>query len=884
MYGFPSNFKIRTVNSLLRLQKTALLRSRHNRRLLRCSQAFIAFSASIFLAASYLILTAPANAVVSGKSQTNLNSMPFVGYYHAKVGIYFPWFSRDPEWCGATLIEANKAITAAHCVDGWNPGQMTVTFGRAAINGSGGQQRGVSKVVLAPNYQKSTHTPDYAILYLNRPIENVILPVVSPACSSWGPGSTMSVIGWGQSGRNGNGKPPENRAQLATVTYIGSDTDLSYVNERIDFKAAQSGTLQFGDSGSGLFYLDSAGRYELLGDLHAISLPATDDSQRTDAFTRLDIDSTNYPDFAQYIDTENSGEPSAPIGLTATPASNGLHISWNPPPSPACPDAAVTGYNVHIVGGGLDHVVQLQAYQTSWNIPNLKNGTKYIVYVAAVNKAGVGQTASITGTPQASSPPAIATTNLPDGYVGQEYSQELVTTDQRAGTWSVSTGSLPGGLTLSGSTIQGIPTTAGAFSFTVAFTDAQGQSASEQLSITVSPTAVSSWTPVEGGIPANASSNPYSSAGTGVSCPTASSCTAVGIYNLLTGTSVSSTAELLTESGGAWTATQAPLPPNAQTPASGVYSDAGLNGISCSSSSSCVADGTYVDTTGNSQGMLLTLAGGSWTAVQAPLPADASTTNPGASLNGISCASASSCIAVGTYNDSTNKAHALLLTLNGGSWTAAAAPIPANSPDNQGDLFGISCSSPSACTAVGNYSDSAGHSQGALLTLAGTAWTAAEAPLPADAATNPFTALSAVSCSSAATCVAAGDYYGPSSSGASGLLLTLSNGSWTAVTAPLPPGTSGTPAVRLSGVSCPTSSACVAGGYYSSNVNVDHGELLTLSNGSWSTINAPAPTNAGATIISRGFAVSCPSTSKCTATGQYSGSDGNDSLFLTGPA
>ena len=632
-----------------------------------------------------------------------------------------------------------------------------------------------------------------------------------------------------------------------------------------------------GDSGGPLFARTSSGSLVELGSVVETDKDCRFFCSQYDIFSNL-----SNPSVSQWL-TSLVSVPEAPENLSASSIPRGVHLNWAPPADPG--DSPVTGYLVEWTNDRGYQARILSADRLSIDISGLTPGTRYTFSVSAVNSYGHGMDARTTGVAgTAIAPPVIATTSLPDGNVGQTYSQGLATTDNRAGTWSVSAGNLPEGLALSGSTIQGNPTTAGIYSFTVTFTDSQSQSANTQLSITINPITVSPWTAVEGGIPANASSNPYSSAGTGVSCPTASSCTAVGIYNLLTGTSVSSTAELLTQSGGAWTATQAPLPPNAQTPASGVYSDAGLNGISCSSSSSCVADGTYVDTTGNSQGMLLTLAGGSWTAAEAPLPADASTSNPGVSLNGISCASASACIAVGTYNDSANKAHALLLTLNGGSWTAAAAPMPANSPNNQGDLFGISCSSPSACVAVGNYSDSAGHSQGALLTLAGTAWTAAEAPLPADAAANPFTALSAVSCSSAATCVAAGDYYGPSSSGASGLLLTLSNGSWTAVTAPLPSGTSGTPAVRLSGVSCPTSSACVAGGYYSPNVNVDHGELLTLSNGSWSAISAPAPANAGATIISRGFAVSCPSTSKCTATGQYSGDDGNETLFLTGPA
>jgi hypothetical protein len=182
----------------------------------------------------------------------------------------------------------------------------------------------------------------------------------------------MTVIGWGASGRaQDNGSNPENTAQLAAVNYAGSDDDLSYVNEDINFQATQSGTLQFGDSGDGLFYLDPAGRYELLGVLHDISRQTGQGVQRVDAFTRLDANSSNYPNFSEYIDTESAGEPAAPGGLTATSIARGVHVSWNPPSAPNCAAAAVTGYNVHIQGGAVDKVVQLPAGQISHNFLNL---------------------------------------------------------------------------------------------------------------------------------------------------------------------------------------------------------------------------------------------------------------------------------------------------------------------------------------------------------------------------------------------------------------------------------------------------------------------------------------------------------------------------------
>ncbi len=111
--------------------------------------------------------------------------------------------------------------------------------------------------------------------------------------------------------------------------------------------------------------------------------------------------------------------------------------------------------------------------------------------------------AADSGTPQqiaskalsisiATAPLSVATTGLPNGVVGQSYSNAML---QSAGgnppvTWSISAGSLPAGLTLNASTgaISGTPTTAGTTTFTVMATDSStptAQTATKQLSIQV---------------------------------------------------------------------------------------------------------------------------------------------------------------------------------------------------------------------------------------------------------------------------------------------------------------------------------------------------------------------------------------------------------------
>jgi hypothetical protein len=90
-----------------------------------------------------------------------------------------------------------------------------------------------------------------------------------------------------------------------------------------------------------------------------------------------------------------------------------------------------------------------------------------------------------------STPPSITTTSLPIGTVGQAYSVQLSATGGTSPyTWSVSSGSLPAGLSLSPSgLIAGPPTTAGTPTFTATVSDASSQTASRNFTLTIGSVA-----------------------------------------------------------------------------------------------------------------------------------------------------------------------------------------------------------------------------------------------------------------------------------------------------------------------------------------------------------------------------------------------------------
>jgi hypothetical protein len=349
-----------------------------------------------------------------------------------------------------------------------------------------------------------------------------------------------------------------------------------------------------------------------------------------------------------------------------------------------------------------------------------------------------------------------------------------------------------------------------------------------------------------------------------------------GVIALLISASPSALAA--TDGGAAsaakWTATKAPLPANAD------HTYAQLNSVACPSTSKCIAIGDYTGSAGM-QGLLLTKSSSGWAAAEAPLPAGAAA-DPYVSLNSINCFSASVCAALGSYTDSSGNTQSLLLTTSGSSWKAAKAPIPSDpsgSPD--GSLSAVHCSSATSCLAAGSYYDSAGDWEGLLISGFGKTWTAAQAPVPSGAEANPYTQPEAVTCTgSTGGCVVVGTY--DTSNGSAGLLLTGSGSSWTATEAPLPANARGTyPDPDLTAVRCLSPSSCTAaGGYYDTSYD-RYGLLVTGSGTSWAATQAPQPPNANKTSPDSWLSsVTCPGPTACVAPGGYYTTGGVDAAML----
>ncbi len=125
----------------------------------------------------------------------------------------------------------------------------------------------------------------------------------------------------------------------------------------------------------------------------------------------------------------------------------------------------------------------------SATIPPQANGATVNFTIAATGTGGAGTTTSSTTSYTVAPAPTITTASpLPNGSTTGSYSQTFAATGG-SGTgyaWSLFSGSLPNGLTLSsGGVLSGTPTQAGNFNFTIEVTDSANRSATKAFGLTI---------------------------------------------------------------------------------------------------------------------------------------------------------------------------------------------------------------------------------------------------------------------------------------------------------------------------------------------------------------------------------------------------------------
>jgi len=245
-----------------------------------------------------------------------------------------------------------------------------------------------------------------------------------------------------------------------------------------------------------------------------------------------------------------------------------------------------------------------------------------------------------------------------------------------------------------------------------------------------------------------------------------------------------------------------------------------------------------------------------------------------ASLSAVSCATATTCVAVGTYNQLPMVAFEVQ-----GRWDRARAIVlPGNAARGSarsGYPSAVACDPRARCTLVGTYTTAAGR---------GRSFRAAAVVVGSDAELSPGEALpfselqsslgagpegvslGGLSCSGPLRCTAVGSASVRNGSTSVPVVETEVRGTWAApVAAPLPPTVAPRTAVAwLSGLACPTLATCVAVGGIQTAAGGDARALVdVLAAGHWHS-STPPPV---AQVLKQ---VSCAGDRYCVAVGVVS--------------
>lgn len=260
--------------------------------------------------------------------------------------------------------------------------------------------------------------------------------------------------------------------------------------------------------------------------------------------------------------------------------------------------------------------------------------------------------------------------------------------------------------------------------------------------------------------------------------------------------------------------------------------NAQLNGVSCSALNACTAVGV------SSGGKTLAER---WNGVRWQLQSTPNPASPGQDLLAVACPRATDCIAVGSTDESLRT---LIEQWNGRTWRIQVAAT-----GRPGELNAVSCSSPSACTAVGSVPFN-----GVLAERwNGRTWTTEKVVSP----TND-SGLNGVSCPTATDCTAVGS----TAVGGGTFAEQWTAGRWKLQATKSPSGFS-----SLDAVSCSSPGACTATGYFQTAQALKQTLAERWNGHGWAIQRTPKSTGGANAINAELAGVWCPSSGDCMATG-----------------
>jgi hypothetical protein len=215
--------------------------------------------------------------------------------------------------------------------------------------------------------------------------------------------------------------------------------------------------------------------------------------------------STGTSNLTVQVTDANSLTNTKPLSLNvvAPPSVTTVSLPGSTQNAPYSATLAATGgvlpYTWSITSGVLTTGLSLSASTGAISgTPTVTGTSSFTVQVSDVHSVSATQSLNLT----VAAPPSVSTTSLPGGTQNSAYSTTLAATGGTLPyTWSLSSGTLPAGLSLASSTgvISGTPTASGTSNFTARVTDSNSAAATQAFTLIVAASPIVTTSSLPGG-------------------------------------------------------------------------------------------------------------------------------------------------------------------------------------------------------------------------------------------------------------------------------------------------------------------------------------------------------------------------------------------------